>query len=113
MKTYDESLTMTIPLRSHTRFKVEVNKDGDTVLTIRRSFGFAVELVIEDSPLMVESFLEAFEQAAVKSKAIDRLRSATRIEPLKSNPTKEPRRKSGPTFPTQRGVTRPAKRGTK
>ena len=103
---------MTIPLRSHTRFKVTVNEDGATVLTIRRSFGFAIQLVIEDSPLMVEAFLEAFEQAAVESKALDRLRKATKIEPLKTQPSK-PGRKSGPSFPTQRGVSRPTKRSSK
>jgi len=111
LASYDESLTMCVPLTRYTRFSVTKDKKSKVVtLTIRRPYGFAIELVIDDSPLMVSSFLEAFEDAVSQTEILDRIEAM--ITPVdKTSKQQSPTlKKSGPTIPTGLGVERPKRR---
>lgn len=98
---------MRVPLHYYTHFEVD-RHDGHVVLRIRRPFGFTVELVMQDSPLMIDKFLEAFERAAHKTGAIERLRKAMTAK-APAPPPKPRKPGPGKAF-SQQGFQRPKSR---
>lgn len=99
---------MVVPCLFINRFDVVKYDDGRVSLVIRRAFGFAVELVLQDSPLMYERLLTALEVGMGKSEIIDRMRAALEPpEPQRRRAPKDTRpevSKGGPRIAASKGT---------
>jgi hypothetical protein len=95
LREYDASLTMRIPCLYTTDFDVRVNDDGETELLIHRPHGFAVILVLQDSPLMFKKLLDAIE-TGIRVSGLERRMKGVRKKIVRREPKPMQQRKSKP-----------------
>lgn len=102
---------MRVPFTYKTRFSVHEEEDGVIVLTVRRPFGFAVEFVLEDSPLMVNRFLEAFKEGTKSVRIVEAdyfTKPTKRLRKQLQQKADDPKK---PSIPVAHGYQRPKTRG--
>lgn len=101
---------MVVPLGNMHRIAVVDNNDGTVSLILRRAYGFAIELVLSDSPVTLDHFLTAWEMGFSALPTIKRMNEAANASSTPTPPPSTAPKTASQKFGTVQGYER-RKRG--